>query len=76
MLEAAFAFPGSVPEEVTPTIEKIVIGHPICLSGKYAEAGVQAFGGIQAIVEWVNDVHGGVEVSWGKGPAGVQVLRL
>ena len=43
--------------------EKIVIGHPVCLSGKYAKAGEQAYGGIKAIIEWVNEVYGGVEVA-------------
>jgi len=41
---------------------KIVIGHPACLSGKYAKAGEQAVGGINACVAWINDVHGGVEI--------------
>jgi len=39
---------------------KIVIGHPACLSGKYAKAGEQAIGGIKACIDWVNNVHGGV----------------
>jgi branched-chain amino acid transport system substrate-binding protein len=68
LLAAAFALPGCAPEEVTPTTEKVVVGHPICLSGSYAKAGEQAFGGIQAIVEWVNEVHGGVEIAGEKVP--------
>ena len=40
--------------------DKIVIGHAACLSGKYAKAGEQAYGGIEAVVSWVNDVHGGI----------------
>jgi len=47
---------------VGATVEKIVIGHPACLSGKYAKAGEQALGGVKAVVDWVNDVHGGVLV--------------
>jgi branched-chain amino acid transport system substrate-binding protein len=39
---------------------KIVIGHPACLSGKYAKAGEQAIGGIKACIDWVNNVYGGV----------------
>jgi branched-chain amino acid transport system substrate-binding protein len=39
---------------------KIVIGHPACLSGKYAKAGEQAIGGIKACIHWVNNVYGGV----------------
>jgi len=41
---------------------EIILGHPACLSGKYAKAGEQAVGGIQAAVNWVNDVRGGVAV--------------
>jgi branched-chain amino acid transport system substrate-binding protein len=41
--------------------DPIVIGHPACLSGKYAKAGEQAVGGIKACVQWVNE-HGGVKV--------------
>jgi len=41
---------------------KIVIGHPACLSGKYAKAGEQAIGGIKACIDWVNNVYGGVLV--------------
>ncbi|MEA1963553.1 MAG: amino acid ABC transporter substrate-binding protein, partial [Candidatus Aerophobetes bacterium] len=48
--------------------EKIVVGHSLCLSGKYAKAGEQAYGGIKAIVEWVNDVYGGVEIAGEKVP--------
>ena len=42
--------------------DKIVIGHPACLSGKYAKAGEQAVGGIKACSKWVNDTYGGVTV--------------
>ena len=54
-----------VPPACTPApvVEKIVIGHPVCISGKYAEAGEQALGGTKAIVKWVNEVYGGVEVA-------------
>lgn len=47
---------------------KIVIGHPACLSGKYAKAGEQAVGGIHACVDWINDTYGGVEVDGKKVP--------
>ncbi len=40
----------------------IVIGHAACLSGKYAKAGEQAVGGIKACIDWVNNVHGGVQI--------------
>jgi branched-chain amino acid transport system substrate-binding protein len=42
--------------------DQILIGHPACLSGKYAKAGEQALGGIKACIDWVNNVHGGVSV--------------
>ncbi len=48
--------------------DKIVIGHPACLSGKYAKAGEQAVGGIKAIVDWVNHVYGGVMLEGKKVP--------
>jgi len=43
--------------------EKIVVGHPACLSGKYAKAGEQAIGGIKACVKWINDVYGKVKIA-------------
>jgi branched-chain amino acid transport system substrate-binding protein len=48
--------------------KKIVIGHPACLSGKYAKAGEQALGGIKGIVDWVNKEYGGVMVGGKKVP--------
>lgn len=49
-------------------VDKVTIGHPACLSGKYAKAGEQAIGGIKACVDWVNNVYGGVEVGGKKVP--------
>ena len=60
--------PPPPPPPAPPAVEKIVIGHPVCISGKYAKAGEQAFGGIKAIVKWVNEVYGGVEVAGVKVP--------
>jgi branched-chain amino acid transport system substrate-binding protein len=48
--------------------DKIVIGHPACLSGKYSKAGEQALGGIRACVDWVNKVRGGVNLGGKKVP--------
>jgi len=53
---------------VASTAEKVVIGHPACLSGKYAKAGEQALGGVKACVDWVNSVHGGVTLDGEKVP--------
>lgn len=47
---------------------KVVIGHPACLSGKYAKAGEQALGGVKAVIDWVNNVHGGIKVGGKKLP--------
>ncbi|MGM0426709.1 MAG: amino acid ABC transporter substrate-binding protein [Thermodesulfobacteriota bacterium] len=58
---AGVSFAGAAPD-------KIVIGHPACLSGKYAKAGEQAVGGIKACVDWVNNVNGGVEIGGKKVP--------
>jgi branched-chain amino acid transport system substrate-binding protein len=67
-----FASPGLVAAQKAPAAkkapDKIVIGHPACLSGKYAKAGEQAMGGIKAIVQWVNDVHKGIKVGDKKVP--------
>jgi branched-chain amino acid transport system substrate-binding protein len=49
-------------------LDKVAIGHPGALSGKYAKAGEQARGGIEAAVKWVNDTRGGVEVDGKKVP--------
>jgi branched-chain amino acid transport system substrate-binding protein len=45
-----------------------VIVHPACLSGKYAKAGEQAVGGIEACIEWINKEHGGVSLGGQKIP--------
>ncbi|MCF8110443.1 MAG: amino acid ABC transporter substrate-binding protein [Desulfobacteraceae bacterium] len=47
---------------------KIVIGHSACLSGKYAKAGEQAVGGIEACVDWVNNEYGGITLGGKKVP--------
>jgi branched-chain amino acid transport system substrate-binding protein len=49
-------------------LDKVIIGHPGALSGKYAKAGEQARGGIEAAVKWVNEVRGGIEVDGKKVP--------
>jgi branched-chain amino acid transport system substrate-binding protein len=48
--------------------EKILIGHPAALSGKYSKAGEQAVGGILANIKWVNEVYGGVSLDGKKVP--------
>ena len=48
--------------------DQIVIGHPACLSGKYAKAGEQAVGGIEACIHWVNQEYGGVSLGGSKVP--------
>ncbi|GAB4363358.1 MAG: amino acid ABC transporter substrate-binding protein [Deltaproteobacteria bacterium] len=47
---------------------KILLGHTAALSGKFAKAGEQAVGGIQAIVNWINQSRGGVAVGGKKLP--------
>ncbi len=42
---------------------KVVIGHPVCLSGKFAKEGSQASWGIKACIKWINEVHGGVKIA-------------
>ena len=60
-LFAGVSFAGAAPD-------KIVIGHPACLSGKYAKAGEQAVGGIKACINWVNNFYGGVNLNGKKIP--------
>jgi branched-chain amino acid transport system substrate-binding protein len=48
--------------------KKVVIGHPACLSGKYAKAGEQAVGGIKACIDWINNSYGGVKLGNKKVP--------
>lgn len=50
------------------TADEISIGHPACLSGKYAKAGEQAVGGIEACIDWVNNEYGGVSINGKKVP--------
>ncbi|TNF45486.1 branched-chain amino acid ABC transporter substrate-binding protein, partial [bacterium] len=53
---------------VQAAVTKVVIGHPAALSGKYAKAGEQAVGGVQAAVDWINSVYGGVKIDGKKVP--------
>ncbi len=54
------------PVEAGPS--KVVIGHPVCLSGKFAKEGSQASWGIKACVKWINEVYGGVRIGAKKVP--------
>ncbi len=56
---------GQTPSQAADSID---IGHPACLSGKYAKAGEQAVGGIKACVDWVNKEYGGVSLKGKKVP--------
>ena len=49
-------------------VDKLVIGHPACVSGVFASEGEQEIGGIKASVEWVNKVYGGVKIAGRKVP--------
>jgi branched-chain amino acid transport system substrate-binding protein len=67
LLVAAFVLvAGCAPEVKGP--DKVVIGHSATLSGKYAKAGEQAFGGIKAITDWVNTTRGGINIGGKKIP--------
>jgi len=57
-----------VPAVQAASVTKVVIGHPAALSGKYAKAGEQAVGGVQAAVDWINAVYGGVKIGGKKVP--------
>ncbi len=49
-------------------VDKVILGHPACLSGKFAKSGSQASWGIKACVKWINDVYGGVRIGGKKVP--------
>jgi len=48
--------------------DRVLIGHPACLSGKHAKEGEQAIAGIQACVDWINTHKGGVRVGSSRRP--------
>jgi branched-chain amino acid transport system substrate-binding protein len=56
---AAFVFTTSALADVPA---KILIGEPATISGKHAKAGEQSVGGVEAIVDWVNNSYGGVKL--------------
>ena len=56
------------PAVQAAAVKEIVVGHPAAISGKYAKSGEQARVGIQAAVDWVNSVKGGVKISGKKVP--------
>ncbi len=60
ILMSVMAVLGLVASGGALAASKVVIGHPACLSGKYAKPGEQAVGGIKACLDWVNNVYGGV----------------
>ena len=64
----AFAGLALAPSVLAAPPAKILIGEPATLSGKYAKAGEQASGGIEAIVDWVNNSYGGVKLEGKKVP--------
>ncbi len=54
--------------ESASAADKIVLGHPACLSGKYAKSGAQGSWGIKASLKWINEVKGGVNIGGKKVP--------
>lgn len=48
--------------------DKIVLGHPVCLSGKFAKSGAQGSWGIKASIKWINEVNGGIKIGGKKVP--------
>jgi len=68
LLAAAFATPSCAPTPTGPAVDKILIGGPISISGKYAKEGGQCLWGIQAGVKWVNEVYGGIKIGGKKVP--------
>jgi branched-chain amino acid transport system substrate-binding protein len=48
--------------------DQILIGEPATLSGAHAKAGEQSTGGVEAIIDWVNNSYGGVKLNGKKVP--------
>ena len=67
-LALAVALSFSLGVSLSMAADKISIGHPACLSGKYAKAGEQALGGIKACIDWANNTYGGVKLAGKKVP--------
>lgn len=56
------------PKASTQAMNKIIIGGPISLSGKYAKEGQQCIWGIQTGIKWINEVYGGIKIGGKKVP--------
>ena len=56
------------PSVFAETPAKILIGEPATISGAHAKAGEQSTGGVEAIVNWVNNSYGGVKLGGKKVP--------
>lgn len=50
----------STPSHSQP--QPVIIGHPACLSGKYAKIGTDVVAGIKACIDWTNETQGGVTI--------------
>ena len=59
---------GFLLPSAAPAVDKLIIGHPACLSGKFAKSGAQCAWGIKASIKWINEVNGGVKIGGKKVP--------
>ncbi len=59
---------GCLFPSTAPAVDKVVLGHPAALSGKYAKAGAQCQWGIRASIKWINEVNGGITIGGKKVP--------
>ncbi|RJQ25206.1 MAG: branched-chain amino acid ABC transporter substrate-binding protein [Peptococcaceae bacterium] len=64
-LSCGCARPGGVQQQAG---DKIVIGAPLSLSGKYAKEGQMALWGAKAVEKWLNEANGGVSLNGRKIP--------
>ncbi len=58
-----FFFPSTAP-----AVDRVLVGHPAALSGKYAKSGAQGSWGIKASIKWINEVNGGIKIGGKKVP--------
>lgn len=59
---------GFLLPSTAPALDKVVLGHPAALSGKYAKSGAQCSWGIKGSIKWINEVNGGIKIGGKKVP--------
>jgi len=64
---------GLLLPSTAPAVDKVVLGHPAALSGKFAKSGAQCAWGIKGSIKWINEVRGGINIGGKKVPLDYKV---